>query len=561
MLWLAIHCPRLALDLWRDEAEAPRAVVDGERPPRVRHANAAARGFGVKRGMSVAAAYALCGALVVRPYDPAPVREALEGLALHLGRYTPTLCLDVARDTLLLEVSGSLRLFGGLAKLRSALREDLRGLAYAYRIGGAPTPEGAMLLASGVVEERKSEMGNGKSEQRRGALPERLESRSAPSPFPISDFRFPDRASLIATDIASAWKLLATASVAKLPLAPEQREQLMRVGLRTLGEIARLPRDALARRCGAALVDWLDRVRGAKPDPRAAYQPPEAFARKIELFAPVEGVDALVFGVRRLVGELAGWLSLRGGGAQRLVLVLAHEHRPASEVPLALARASRDGAHLFALLRERLEHVRLPAPVSALTIRLDAWQRTRADSRALFADPAQEAENAATLIERLRARLGDDAVGGIAVNGEHRPGLAQSTTALPAASVGAVVSHRSAAASAAAGAKRVRQGCRTDEPQGWRREPSRSPGSSLPALAARPAWLLRVPQPLHEQQGRPQYRGALTFISGPERIESGWWDDDDQRRDYFLAENPQGQRLWIFRTREDACWYLHGLFG
>ena len=70
-----------------------------------------------------------------------------------------------------------------------------------------------------------------------------------------------------------------------------------------------------------------------------------------------------------------------------------------------------------------------------------------------------------------------------------------------------------------------------------------------------------MPQPLHEQQGRPQYRGALTFISGPERIESGWWDDDDQRRDYFLAENPQGQRLWIFRTREDACWYLHGLFG
>src|SRR4051812_474709 len=137
MLWVAIHCPRLALDLWRDDADTPRAIVDGERPPRVRHASAAARAFGVKRGMSVAAAYALCGALVVRPYDSAPVREALEGLALNLGRYTPTLCLDVARDTLLLEVSGSLRLFGGLAALRKSLAADLRELAYAYRIGGA----------------------------------------------------------------------------------------------------------------------------------------------------------------------------------------------------------------------------------------------------------------------------------------------------------------------------------------------------------------------------------------------------------------------------------------
>jgi protein ImuB len=518
------------MDLWRDDADAPRAIVDGERPPRVRHASAAARAFGVKRGMSVAAAYALCGALVVRPYDPAPVREALEGLALRLARYTPTLCLDVARDALLLEVSGSLRLFGGLAKLRAALREDLRELAYVHRIGGAPTPEGAMLLASGVA----SSCGSDVSRDLSHAGAEDRDSR---------------RSHMVASDAASAWKLLSSAPVAKLPLAPGQREQLTRVGLRTLGEIARLPRDALARRCGAALVEWLDRVRGAKPDPRAAYQPPEAFMRKIELFAPVEGVDALVFGVRRLVGELAGWLSLRGGGAQRLVLSLAHERRAASEVPLALARASRDGAHLFALLRERLEHVRLPAPVAAIAIALDAWQRTRTESRALFADPAQEAENAATLIERLRARLGDEAVGGIAVNGEHRPGLAQSTTALPVAA--SVVG----AALAATGVPRRNGAGKAPLPN----PPLQSRGGR--EIAARPAWLLRVPQPLHEQHGRPQYRGALTFISGPERVESGWWDDDDQRRDYFLAENPLGQRLWIFRTREDAHWYLHGLFG
>ena len=546
MLWLAIHCPRLALDLWRDDANVPRAIVDGERPPRVRHANAAARAFGVKRGMSVAAAYALCGALAVRPYDAAPVREALEGLALRLGRYTPTLCLDVARDVLLLEVSGSLRLFGGIAALRKSLATDLRELAYAHRIGGAPTPEAAMLLASGAVGQVESRSCG--SDASRDLSSMEAEDRDLRRSHRMGET---SSRTLIASDVVAAWKLLATAPVAKLPLAIEQREQLMRVGLRTLGEIARLPRDALSRRCGAALVEWLDRVRGAKPDPRAAFVPPEAFTRKIELFAPVAGVEALVFGIRRLVGELAGWLSLRGGGAQRVVLALAHEHRVASEVPLALARASRDSAHLFALLRERLEHVRLPAPVSAITVVLETWQRTRAQSRALFADPAQEAENAATIIERLRARLGDEAVAGIAVNGEHRPGLAQMATALPI-SVGATLVATAPRANGVGKAP-------LPNPPLLHRGGGKSAQSLL--QAARPAWLLRVPQPLGEQQGRPQYRGALTFISGPERVESGWWDDDDQRRDYFLAENPQGQRLWIFRTRDDACWYLHGLFG
>jgi protein ImuB len=54
---------------------------------------------------------------------------------------------------------------------------------------------------------------------------------------------------------------------------------------------------------------------------------------------------------------------------------------------------------------------------------------------------------------------------------------------------------------------------------------------------------------------------SLTFVSGPERIESGWWDEQDVARDYYVARNGDGQRLWVFRDHRTRCWFLHGLFG
>ena len=54
---------------------------------------------------------------------------------------------------------------------------------------------------------------------------------------------------------------------------------------------------------------------------------------------------------------------------------------------------------------------------------------------------------------------------------------------------------------------------------------------------------------------------SLELCSGPERIESGWWDEHDVARDYYLAKNEQGQKLWVFRDRRTRCWFVHGLFG
>ena len=80
-------------------------------------------------------------------------------------------------------------------------------------------------------------------------------------------------------------------------------------------------------------------------------------------------------------------------------------------------------------------------------------------------------------------------------------------------------------------------------------------------VAPRPLWLLGEPQPLAALLERQPW----VLREGPERIESGWWDGRDVRRDYYVAENPNGEIVWIYRDHrygtDDGEWFLHGVFA
>ncbi len=83
-----------------------------------------------------------------------------------------------------------------------------------------------------------------------------------------------------------------------------------------------------------------------------------------------------------------------------------------------------------------------------------------------------------------------------------------------------------------------------------------------PPIAPRPLWMLAEPERLDERDGVPRHDGPLELLSGPERIETGWWDGRDARRDYFVAGTRAGVRLWVYRERgPDGGWWLHGVFG
>lgn len=308
--------------------------------------------------------------------------------------------------------------------------------------------------------------------------------------------------------------------VAHARLDAKTAHALHAMGLRRLGQLFAAPRASLAKRFGPALLDHLDRLRDA-PDPLLLYQPPDRFDLRIELGFEVESSQALLFPLRRLTGDLAAYLAGRDGGVQRFVLRLEHERHADSEVVVGMLAAERNPALLFELARGRLEQAGVPAPVRGLRLIAEELPPFVPAWRELFDDRPAQAMPWVTLRERLRARLGDAAVYALAPADDHRPEQAFRRMPLPPASA--------ASASAAS-------------------------ASGLDA-APRPTWLLARPIPLRDH--------ATRILAGPERIESGWWDGGDVRRDYYVVQTSAGQRAWAFRAAGEAGgpFMLHGWFA
>jgi protein ImuB len=227
----------------------------------------------------------------------------------------------------------------------------------------------------------------------------------------------------------------------------------------------------------------------------------------------IETAPALRFPLQRLTRELGRHLQARDAAVLRFELRFGHEGQAASTLAIGLRTPLRQAEALFDAARNRLEQHPLEAPAHWLELvaeDLPAFVPAAAD---LFDAAARGLLDWPALVERLRARLGDDAVNGITSWPDHRPEHA------------------------------------------WRRGDARVAEVATNDSPPRPVWLLPRPQPLRAR--------ILRFVGTGERIESGWWDGGDTRRDYAIADLDSGQRAWLFREagREDAPWMLHGWFG
>jgi protein ImuB len=295
-------------------------------------------------------------------------------------------------------------------------------------------------------------------------------------------------------------------------------DTLAGIGARTLGDVMALPRDGVARRFGQGLLDEIDRARGNLPDARALFVAPERYHGQIELPSPVDETEALLFAAKRLVTELAGFLHGRGAGVTRLRCDLVHEDAKPTSIVLGLA-ATRRIEHIMIVMRERLSREQLPDRVEAIRLVSEEIAPLAAKEGDFFPVTGKDSEAGAQLIERLRARLGEGAVLALALRADHRPELAWGQTPIIS-------------------------------------DATSSPKNNWGLSPIRPLWLLAEPRSL----GADPAATELKLLSGPERIETGWWDGDDIGRDYFVGRDGRGEEFWLYRDR-GGQWFVHGVFG
>jgi protein ImuB len=413
--------------------------------------------------------------------NPAALAAALR----KAQSFTPRVAIEPP-DALLLELAGSQQLFGGLHPLMLALRA---AFPQPLRLAMAPTPLAAVLLARA-----------GRNCCITSAA--RLQSRLAP--LALHHLRWPEA----------------------------ETDRLRSMGVTCLGELMRLPRAGLARRIGPQHLLQLDQLTGRRADPRVAMRPAERFGERVDPDFETVDRERLLAALAPALTRLEDFLRERQRGVSAVRVMLAHRGGTSTACVLRCVVPEYRAARFAALLTARLESLPLTAPVQGIEVTGGRLRSLVTGSHGLWRPGEHGGSGEAQLPEFLQtlvARLGENAVYGLELVGDHRP---------------------------------ERQ---------WR---SVWPGQisvSVPqrGTATRPLGLLTTPQALeviHDPDGRTRclvHEGrALRLVTGPERIESGWWDGADIARDYYIARDGAGALWWVFRECiARRRWFLHGCFA
>jgi protein ImuB len=477
-------------------------IADTAHGPRIEAVNRAGAAIGARRGMMLADARTLCPEIATAPSDPAGDLAFLEKLALWAQRWGPWSALD-APDGLLVDVTAVPHLFGGEERLLADVHAAFARRKLAVRVALAPTAGAAWALAhygpSGAIVEGE----------------------------------------------AAIERALADLPVAALRLDQDVLTVLRRLGLKRLGEISVIGRDAIQRRFrnrkspAANPLIRLDQLLGRVPEPLLPVVPQPMPLVQRRLLEPIRHRTLLDQVVADLAEDMARELEGQGKGARRLELGLWRVDGEVVVRRLEMAAATRDPAHMLRLFAARLDDIDAGFGIEMLRLRA-SWAEPLALAQGdIEAAAESHGTSLAACVDRLTVRLGAKAVSRPVPFASHIPERAQ----------------------------------RWQPPL----EPEPASQGQL-AFHARPLKLLDTPERIAvlyaTPDGYPQrfrWRGEVhevARVEGPERIAPEWWRERGgaRLRDYYRIEDGQGRRYWIYRLgiigdgRGGAPdWYLQGL--
>jgi protein ImuB len=367
------------------------AIVDTDRQRRVLCCNTAALHAGIRPGHTFNAAIALCSHAQLYSRDLTAELELLEAIARSCQTYTPMVSIEPPNE-LLLEVRGSLHLFGGASALVQRLQSELQAKGLMPQMSLADTARGAQWLARCAREPHLANPSDS----------------SALSALPVRVLHWPN----------------------------ELEQKLLQWGITDIGDLLRLPRGGLARRIGQARMRELDAAFGKHPDLRRSLSVAPHYRDRVTLDFEIETTALLAKLLDFRLERLARFLRRRTLEITQLLIELHHRDIPPTPIRVGLATATTDTRHISQLLHEILSTRQLAAPVREVTLRAEQLHEAQLRSReiplpgAAPADTCSPKEAEGRLLERLQVKLGAHAIRTLAPKEDHRPEHTQ--TLLPA---------------------------------------------------------------------------------------------------------------------------------
>ncbi|MFT4940587.1 MAG: protein ImuB [Paraglaciecola sp.] len=298
-------------------------------------------------------------------------------------------------------------------------------------------------------------------------------------------------------------------TLAQTELDEKTVHKLNRVGVHLVQDLLDIPLRDIAKRFNIALVTYLGRLTGEFQHPVEFFHPVKKFSRYLELLYDIDNTQILQHPLKQLLMTLQQFLKIRDQITNQIIITF-HQR---DQAPLSIDVHSGQGEYLYekwlTLVALQLENLQLAAPVFAIGLSTGSTRIRNPDKLDLFAG-TKGTLSSLQLVALLQAKLGQEALTSLTVGDDFRPEVA----------------------------------CIYGKPL-------LEQAASTTLQGLRPSFLLQTPQALTEK---------VSLLHGPERIYSGWWDNQHIVRDYFIARSCQGCWYWVFKTPEKK-WYLHGVFS
>lgn len=323
---------------------------------------------------------------------------------------------------------------------------------------------------------------------------------------------------------------------AALRISQENIERLEKLGLRQIGSIINMPRTALRRRFGDELLLKLDQAMGDAEEFIQPITPAEPYQERLPCLEPIVTAGGIEIALQQLLDKICAGLKQEGKGIRLAVFKCYRIDGKMVSIEIGTNKASLNTTHLFKLFQLKIENIEpalgielfiLEAPKveDLLSIQEKLWQK----------NGGLEDNHLAELLDRIGGKLGSQHI----------------QRYLPAEHYWPERSYKTATA--------LNEKATTE----WKRD------------KPRPLHILNVPEQISALSMIPDYppkyfvyKNVVHHIvksDGPERIEEEWWLDESKHRDYYIVEDEQGQRYWIFRlghfdAEKTYKWFIHGMF-
>ena len=478
-----------------DWAGYPAAVVAEDKPQGlVLWINEQARGQGVLPGLRYTAAFSLASALRAGVVAPAERKNAVSELAHRLMRFTPE--VEPAANepgVFWLNGAGMQRLYASPQKWAYAIHKDLRARGFAVSLAVGFTRFGSYAVA-------KAKKG-------------------------ITVFRDPGEERRAAAKIP----------LARLNIEPEFRDMLLKLGIKTVGDLLTLPPGGLRERFGKE-AHRLYRLAAGDLWTPLEPQAPEELARQKYILDDAESDSArLLFLIKQLLHPLLATLAARQQALVALQLSLLIDHGDWLKEPLRPAVPTLDAAQILDLVRLRLESLQLAAGVVEIELRPETCAATSEQLRLFAEKPTRDLDAANRALARLRAEFGEESVVCAKLADGHLPEARftwepLSRVKLPRSDLNDSNDLNRPTANVLV--RRVMA------------KPQRV--DSGPYQSHEDGWLILGPK-----------HGSIDKLIGPYVFSGGWWNREIQR-EYYYAETRAGDLLWLYYDRVRRRWFWQG---